>query len=170
MMGILACAPLFICFPLLQLIAVKQEEAIANEESSTLHEVVLWTLVLTIVAIRVMLTTASFTSSMIVISNCVFPEYLGAANGLGQMMASALRALGPFLAGSLWTWTLTNGLPFPFNQFFVFILAAVISVVGFFVAFMIPRRANFPPVRDKHAEPLFNSADDEVVTTYGAVH
>lgn len=62
------------------------------------------------------------------------------------MIASGFRALGPFMAGSLWSWSLTNGQPFPLNHFFVFIIAACICFFGFFVAFFIPKSLNYPKI------------------------
>merc|ERR1711879_341340 len=104
----------------------------------------LWGLLLFLVTIRITLEVTSFTSSIIIISNCVTSRYLGSVNGLGQMVASGFRALGPFLAGCLWSWSLGNGKSFPFNHFFVFILAAFICFLGFLLGLVLPKFLNHP--------------------------
>lgn len=74
------------------------------------------------------------------------------------MIASGFRALGPFMAGSLWSWSLVNDKPFPLNHFFVFILAAIICFFGFFIAFFIPKSLNFPKV---DWEDFLSGVDEE---------
>jgi hypothetical protein len=37
------------------------------------------------------------------INNSVFDHHLGAANGLGQCLASLARAIGPAVGGALWS-------------------------------------------------------------------
>lgn len=63
-----------------------------------------------------------------VIVNLVAPrEAMGSVNGVGQTSAAAVRALGPALAGILWSTSL--GLTTPGHQFLPFTVAAVAAVV-----------------------------------------
>lgn len=69
-------------------------------------------------------------------------------NGIGQMSAAFMRMIGPALGGSLWAWSLSNGLSFPFNYFFVYLLASAIATVGFFYSMTIPSELGFKKLSD----------------------
>ena len=160
-LSILVSAPVFACFPTLTLVIENQQDAILDDGNAhDFHELVLWLLLLLLVSVRTFLAVTSFTSSIIMISNCVTPEYLGSVNGLGQMTASGFRALGPFMAGSLWTWSVANGLDFPFNHHFVFLIAAAICLVGFILALFLPSSVNAPKKRNVY---LLEEEDDLLV-------
>jgi hypothetical protein len=77
--------------------------------------------------------TNAFTGSIILV-NAVSPkESLGAINGVGQTLASAVRAAGPALGGLFWAWSLTFFKSLGFestwgHQFLPFLFAAVVAV------------------------------------------
>ncbi|KAJ3131443.1 hypothetical protein HK100_006347 [Physocladia obscura] len=62
----------------------------------------------------------TYTSIFILINNTATGENLGLVNGVAQTSASFVRSIGPALGGILWAWSITNGLGFPFNHYFVF--------------------------------------------------
>ena len=147
--SILASAPIFMGFPMLSMLsATKQEQIDETGSASVETSLMLWGFLLLLVSVRTIMAVIGFTAAMIMISNSVRPENLGTVNGLGQMAASGFRALGPFLAGSLWSWSLINGLGFPFDQYFVFTIAAGICVLGFIVVLFMPPTINNPPTQD----------------------
>jgi MFS family permease len=82
--------------------------------------------------------TNAFTGCIILV-NAVSPkESLGAVNGVGQTLASAVRALGPFLGGVFWAWSLTFfkyiGLESSWgHQFLPFLFAAVVALATLLV-------------------------------------
>ncbi|KAJ2998860.1 hypothetical protein HDV02_003970 [Globomyces sp. JEL0801] len=55
---------------------------------------------------------------------------LGTVHGCGQMTASFMRGVGPIIGGSLWSWSLSNNLYFPFDHHFTFGVVALLSVLG----------------------------------------
>ena len=77
--------------------------------------------------------TNAFTGCIILV-NAVSPkESLGAVNGVGQTLASAVRALGPALGGLFWAWSLTLfkflGLESSWgHQFLPFLFAAMVAL------------------------------------------
>jgi MFS family permease len=63
----------------------------------------LWVLLILCAVLKSVLSCLSFTAVMIMINNSVFDHHLGAANGLGQCLASLARAIGPAVGGALWS-------------------------------------------------------------------
>ncbi|KAJ1976010.1 hypothetical protein H4R33_006533 [Dimargaris cristalligena] len=87
--------------------------------------------------------TLCFTSANILINNSVPNRAaLGTVNGFTQSVGSLARAIGPMLAGILWSWSLTNGYPFPLNSHFVFIVASLIAFATYLVTFTWHPRIN----------------------------
>jgi len=84
--------PVVAMFPLLTLVA---------REDLT---VLVWILLLTLMASRVVVMQCLFTPSIIIVNNSADPTSVGAVNGVAQMSSSASRTAGPFLAGALWSW------------------------------------------------------------------
>lgn len=60
------------------------------------------------------------------------------------MTASFFRATGPILTGTLWSLTLEAQLPFPFNHYFVFLVAASFCIIGFISSLFLPKTINEP--------------------------
>jgi hypothetical protein len=63
--------------------------------------------------------------------------YRGAVNGAAQSMASAVRALGPFLGGVMWA--VFSGLNVPGHQLFPFIIISATSVATVLLYQFLPR-------------------------------
>lgn len=120
-----------------------------------------WYLMLANLTVRFTLSTFSYTAIMLMVSsdrqarqtsvclmlilhlisqvnNSAPVEQLGTVNGVGQMSVSFVRAIGPALGGSLWSFSLTSGFGFPFNYYFVFIFMSVISLFNFLSTLTIP--------------------------------
>jgi hypothetical protein len=55
-------------------------------------------------------------------------------NGIAQAGVAGVRAVGPALGGIVWAWSLNNGIGFPFNHFFIFIVIMFNIVVMFWQA------------------------------------
>jgi len=49
------------------------------------------------------------------INDIVIPSERALMNGIGQSIGSLARIIGPTLGGSLWSWSLSNGLGAPFD-------------------------------------------------------
>jgi MFS family permease len=77
--------------------------------------------------------TNAFTGCIILVNAVAPKESLGAVNGVGQTLASAVRAAGPALGGLFWAWSLTF---FKYlnlesswgHQFLPFLFAAIVAL------------------------------------------
>ncbi|KAL6072099.1 RNA polymerase III subunit Rpc25 family protein [Balamuthia mandrillaris] len=90
-----------------------------------------------LVILRNCASTMCFTSSNIFV-NLSAKECTGKVNGLAFTLAGLLKAVGPVIGSNLLAWSLTNGLPFPFDYHFVFLVVSAVSLAGLFVSFGIP--------------------------------
>jgi len=101
--------------------------------------VYLWTLMITLSIIRSVFVNFLFTSVMLLVNNSTVPSKLGAANGFAQTFASGLRALGPTVGGMILSWSQSNGLGFPFNQYFIFILLSFVALVSLLLTCLLDK-------------------------------
>jgi len=67
----------------------------------------------------------------------------GAVNGIAMSVSGILRALAPVFGSTLFAWSNTSGLSFPFNHYFVFVIMAMVLVIIFFISLLIPKNAVF---------------------------
>ena len=76
-----------------------------------------------------------FSSMQKITNNSVRGDMRGKVNGIAQTTASIMQIIGSYLGSVLIAWSMNNGLLFPFNHYFLFILLAIISSVSlvFFV-------------------------------------
>ncbi|KAI8617269.1 major facilitator superfamily domain-containing protein [Chytriomyces sp. MP71] len=81
--------------------------------------------------LRQLCSTLCFTSIFILINNSAAPGALGLVNGVAQTCAALVRSVGPALGGCLWAWSITNGLEWPFDYWFVFLALGVCAVGTF---------------------------------------
>ena len=77
---------------------------------------------------RGMAATAVFTSSMILVNRACPVSQLGEVNGMGQLLASLVRGIGPALAGLEWAASVRSSARFA--QFGAFALVALTSLGG----------------------------------------
>lgn len=75
----------------------------------------------------------AFSSVFLLINDSVDSDERGTVNGLSVTLAGLSKAFGPVIGSVLFAWSISNGLPFPFNYSFVFLLNALIGVGGFFL-------------------------------------
>ncbi|XP_065657406.1 uncharacterized protein LOC105847246 isoform X3 [Hydra vulgaris] len=88
-----------------------------------------------------------FISVNIFVSNSVLPEFQGTFTGLAMSVSCIGRAAGPVLFGNAYSWSLSNlkskNLPFPFNQYFAFLLLATVCLISaLFTHFLISQSLN----------------------------
>jgi len=67
----------------------------------------------------------------------------GSVNGLAMTIGSIAKAIGPAAAGSIYAWSLTNSLSFPFDVYFIFIVISISSVLLIWAAYKIPNALNY---------------------------
>ncbi|RUS16332.1 major facilitator superfamily domain-containing protein [Endogone sp. FLAS-F59071] len=97
-----------------------------------------WYAMLVVLTVRFCLTTISYTAVMLMINNSANSDMLGTVNGFGQTSASFVRAVGPALGGTLWSWSLTNNASFPFNNWFIFFVMSGLTLIGYVQSLPLP--------------------------------
>lgn len=107
-------------------------------------KVVLWICFVFVAFFRVTCLNITFTSMGVLINNSVKPENLGVMNGLGQSGVALTRTIGPTISATLFSWSLTNGMSFPLNKYFVFLMLVVLQGVQIFWSFLIPNTQGKP--------------------------
>eukprot|EP01112_Ceratiomyxa_fruticulosa_P016045 TRINITY_DN4813_c0_g2_i1.p1 TRINITY_DN4813_c0_g2~~TRINITY_DN4813_c0_g2_i1.p1 ORF type:complete len:566 (-),score=80.97 TRINITY_DN4813_c0_g2_i1:33-1730(-) len=85
-------------------------------------------------------TTTAYTSLYVLINNSVDPRKRGSVNGIAESIASVAKGCAPIIGGLVFSWSLTNGMPFPFNYFFVFLMASTISGIGWILSLRLSKR------------------------------
>eukprot|EP00467_Chlorarachnion_reptans_P001800 CAMPEP_0114490862 /NCGR_PEP_ID=MMETSP0109-20121206/2679_1 /TAXON_ID=29199 /ORGANISM="Chlorarachnion reptans, Strain CCCM449" /LENGTH=523 /DNA_ID=CAMNT_0001667529 /DNA_START=388 /DNA_END=1959 /DNA_ORIENTATION=+ len=93
----------FITFltPILSEIINDMLHSVSSSVLSAIGSSLLWILV----GMRQLITVSMFSIVLVLVSNSASPTNIGSVNGIGQSLASLLRALGPIFAGQLWVVT-----------------------------------------------------------------
>lgn len=55
-----------------------------------------------------------------------------------------LRAIGPFVGGNILAWSFANGLPFPVNYFFAFLICSLLALIPLLMTINLPLSLNKP--------------------------
>lgn len=114
-----------------------------------------WTVLALIAILRQCASQVGFSSVMTLISNSVYPETMGSANGLGQSLVAFTRMLAPFTAASLLAFSLKPTMIWPFNYGrLAWWTVSVGCFLALFLAVKIPYSLNKPRIeaeRDKAA-------------------
>lgn len=61
-------------------------------------------------------------------NDCIAADKRGKINGFQITFSSLLQTLGPVLGGYILSWSMSNGLPYPFNYHFVFLLMVLVTI------------------------------------------
>lgn len=93
---------------------------------------------LVLLLLRVFGNCMAFTGLMVMTSNSAGPGMLGTINGLLQSCLSLVRAFGPTVGGTLWSFSLKYNV-YPFDRHLVYYLIAFLALVNYFQSFCIPR-------------------------------
>ena len=76
----------------------------------------------------------TFTCTFTILNNSVPTSARGRMQGLAMTIGSLARAVGPTMGVELFAWSLTNGLGFPWDVHFVFLLLGLLNVVPALIA------------------------------------
>lgn len=125
--------PPFIALPIVKVFIDNQHPAMA------------WLTLVGLFSLRTLITIVAFTSFNILLpESCESKAILGKINGVSQALASLMRGVGPYLCGMLWSWSLRNGLEFPFDFHFTFLVVSLASLLTFFITLRLqPRMVAF---------------------------
>lgn len=97
----------------------------------------LWLFLFVNLGLRGISSTNVFTPVMIFINNSVPKQYMGRANGFGQAFAAGNRAIGPPLAGYLWS--ITSEAQYFLHSGTVFFLMALFALVILALSWVYPK-------------------------------
>jgi MFS family permease len=107
----------------------------------------LWAVLLLARTVQEFFKQCMFIIAFSFINNCAPIEQRGLVNGVAIAMASVAKGFGPAVGGSVYAWTMGNGLGYPFDVHGVWILMAVVYVVTLGISWRIPESI----VRSKEA-------------------
>ncbi|KAI0242612.1 hypothetical protein L0F63_000277 [Massospora cicadina] len=114
--------PLFVTLPL------------AKVFIDTQHPIMAWIALLTLFGMKTLFTILSFTSYNILLpESCESKSILGRISGLSQTFGTLMRAVGPYLCGVLWSWSLAPKHYLPLDYHFTFYFIACVSFVTYLV-------------------------------------
>jgi MFS family permease len=161
--GIIAAIPLTLCWPLIAVLNDKVLLRLGLSETSYL--IIVWSLLLLTNTAKLVCSSCSFTAVMIQVNHSVEEEYLGRANGLGQSLAAAARAIGPALGGMLWS--ISTRFHFVFLNFlmiiFIFILCGYMNR-------LLPPSIDFKKRSKKGSSSKIEEEEAEAETTMEMMH
>ncbi|KAJ8659259.1 hypothetical protein O0I10_004973 [Lichtheimia ornata] len=103
--------------------------------------------------VRFFANTLAFTSMMILVSNSADQRILGTVNGICQSCLSLMRALGPTVGGTLWSFSLRTGNPFPFDRHLVYYMIAILSFINLLQSARIPDSISLGGRRKRNRAP-----------------
>eukprot|EP00741_Cyanophora_paradoxa_P022067 tig00021434_g21302.t1 len=95
-------------------------------------------------SIRAACGSTAFTAAILMVNNSAPASHLGAVNGLGQSLASLVRAFGPAVGSTVFAWSLSAGLPFPLDAHLVFAGLGVVGGAAFFLGYRLPDSIDRP--------------------------
>ncbi|KAM9960428.1 hypothetical protein ACTFIW_009568 [Dictyostelium discoideum] len=149
----------FFSYPLLNSIRTPHQSI-----SSVTQDIIFWVSVTIVISIRNIGAQLVFTPIMTLINNSAKIAVRGSANGLGQSLVAATRTVAPTLGGTILSWSLTNGLPFPLNFFFPFILMSICTIIPIITSkFFFPLSLNSPINEDDNNN---NDLEENQIPTF----
>jgi len=95
---------------------------------------ILWPSFICVQGIAVCARIGAFTCIFALLSNSCDKSVRASINGIGQSVSSAGRMLGPTVAGAIFSWSLNNGLGYPFNYHCLFLLLTICCGLTYFSA------------------------------------
>ncbi|XP_064646304.1 uncharacterized protein LOC135499473 [Lineus longissimus] len=81
-----------------------------------------------------------FTGIGMFINNSVTPAMAGSVNGLGLTVSAVTRTLAPIVGGSIYAWSITARLRYPFDVNCVFVLFGLCYAVTHIIVLFLPER------------------------------
>ncbi|XP_028400589.1 probable peptide/nitrate transporter At3g43790 [Dendronephthya gigantea] len=86
-----------------------------------------------------------FTGQFIMIGNSVSSSFRATVHGFAMTVVCSARAISPSVAGSMFSWSISSGLGFPFNEKFVFIFLGFVLWLALIVACCMDEEAVTKP-------------------------
>ncbi|KAJ1818691.1 hypothetical protein LPJ60_004188 [Coemansia sp. RSA 2675] len=142
--GLSFAIPYLVSMPFLSIIALHlQNQAGTSATSMLIEKIVMWTILMSLMTMRITSSVMAFTSINMMITNMAPTRAdLGLMNGTQQLAMSMVRIFAPIVSGSLWSWSIKHSFPFPFNSHLVWMLSTVLIVIVLKLSYRIPESVN----------------------------
>eukprot|EP01006_Ploeotia_vitrea_P051581 TRINITY_DN67579_c5_g1_i1.p1 TRINITY_DN67579_c5_g1~~TRINITY_DN67579_c5_g1_i1.p1 ORF type:complete len:601 (-),score=265.06 TRINITY_DN67579_c5_g1_i1:759-2486(-) len=88
-----------------------------------------WAALFLCLIVHVNARVTAFTCIFIFIANSAPPAFKGMVNGIGQSQAALGRAIAPVLGGTMFAWSMTNGLSWPLNFHFCWYIFGAVGAL-----------------------------------------
>jgi len=112
----------------------------------------MWAAAAGALALKIVLTTTSFTSIMLIINNSTRGVALGAVNGFAQSAASFVRFVGPPIGGGIFSASLVFGESLGYWRLHLaYIVVSLMALATFAYSFRLPQWTNSPEPDDDEA-------------------
>ncbi|KAJ2417349.1 hypothetical protein H4218_004184 [Coemansia sp. IMI 209128] len=164
--GLSFAIPYLVSMPFLSIIALHlQNQAGTSATSMLIEKIVMWTILMSLMTMRITSSVMAFTSINLMITNMAPTRAdLGFMNGTQQLAMSVVRIFAPIVSGSLWSWSIKHSLPLPFNSHLVWTLSAVLIAIVLKLSYRIPESVNkFAADQPKPVASAEVSDDDETI-------
>ncbi|KAJ2800860.1 hypothetical protein H4R21_003009 [Coemansia helicoidea] len=142
-------APYFFAIPLLSLLAAHLDRMLGKSapgpwlSRAGAEYCLMWALLVALLLVRIVGNVFVYTSINLLVSNAAPSKAsLGAVNGMQQVAVLCARIAGPLISGSLWAWSIGNGLPYPLNSHLVWVLCGTLMVLSWRVSATLPASVN----------------------------
>lgn len=145
-LGVVSSVVAFVLMPQMGLLASYMPK------NSAVSGGVVWIGLFITLVIRHSTSSLVFCAVGLMINNAVSSETLGQLNGLSQSMVAAARFVGPITASVLFSWSISNGLTFPFDTNLVYIIMFATHLFMFFASLILDKRMDVP--FNERVEPL----------------
>ncbi|KAJ2459970.1 hypothetical protein GGF42_001135 [Coemansia sp. RSA 2424] len=136
--GQMILIPYLLLMPFLSSLAAR-----ARTSATGVEFCILWAALVMLLLVRVAGQVLAFTSiNLLTVNLAPTRADLGFMNGMQQLAMSVTRVIGPLSGGLAWSWSLKQGLPYPFNAHFVWVLCAALTLYSLYLAQNIPDSVN----------------------------
>ena len=126
------------------------------------NESAVWLIIGVSQVLRACAGVQAFTAVFLMVSNSITAESRGSLNGVGQTLGSMGRMGGPVFAGVLFSWSLENGMKFPFDYHFVFLILGLVVFSTLCVSFLLSKDID-QRERDEDDDQSMDAEEEEVV-------
>ncbi|KAJ2639092.1 hypothetical protein GGF44_002713 [Coemansia sp. RSA 1694] len=130
--------PYLLLMPFLSSLAAR-----ARTSATGVEFCILWVALVVLLLVRVAGQVLASTSiNLLTVNLAPTRADLGFMSGVQQLAMSVTRVIGPLSGGLAWSWSLKQGLPYPFNAHFVWVLCAALTLYSLYLAQNIPDSVN----------------------------
>ncbi|KAJ9061276.1 hypothetical protein DSO57_1022190 [Entomophthora muscae] len=128
----LLCGAYLLYIPLYSAMPLVRTMLVSN------HPRLAWGLLLLLNSVKTFCVVVGFTTTNILLpESCPNKASLGKINGISNSLGSLMRGIGPYICGVVYSWSLSNHLPFPFDYHFTFFLISTMSLVTLMITKLI---------------------------------